>query len=122
MGYVVSAMLVVVAIIHLLPVSGVVSGARLQALYGIPVAEPNVLILMRHRAVLFGILGVYFLAAAFHPPLQPLAFVAGLASVVPFLWLAKSVGEYNAQMARVFRADVVALVALIVGLVAYAMR
>jgi hypothetical protein len=120
-GYVVSAMLVVVAIIHLLPVSGVISGARLQALYGIAVAEPNLLILMRHRAVLFGILGVYFLAAAFHAPLQPLAFVAGFASVIPFLWLAKSVGGYNAQVARVFQADVVALLCLIVGVVAYAM-
>ncbi len=122
MGYVVSAMLVVVAIIHLLPVSGVISGARLQALYGIPVAEPNLLILMRHRAVLFGILGVYFLAAAFHPPLQTLAFVAGFASVVPFLWLAKSVGGYNSQVARVYRADVVALLCLVVGVAAYAMR
>lgn len=122
MEHLVSAMLIVVAIIHLLPVSGVVSGTRLQALYGIHVAEPNLLILMRHRAVLFGILGVYFLAAAFHPPLQPLAFVAGFASVVPFLWLAKSVGEYNVQVARVFQADVVALLCLIVAVVAYAFR
>src|SRR5262245_24666263 len=103
-------MLIVVAIIHLLPVSGAMSGERLRALYGIPVAEPNLLILMRHRAVLFGILGVYFLIAAFYPSLQPAAFVAGFASVVPFLWLAKSVGEYNVQVARVFLADVVALV------------
>ena len=122
MGYVVSAMLVVVAIIHLLPVSGVVSGARLQALYGIPVEEPNLLILMRHRAVLFGILGVYFLAAAFHVPLQPVAFIAGFASVVPFLLFVKSAGEHNAQVARVYRADVVALLCLVVGVVAYAMR
>jgi hypothetical protein len=120
--YLVSAMLVVVAIIHLLPVSGVIGGERLQALYGIPVAEPNLLILMRHRAVLFGVLGVYFLVAAFHSPLQPAAFVAGFASVVPFLWLAKSVGGYNAQVARVFRADVAALLCLIVGAVAYAVR
>ena len=61
-------------------------------------------------------------AVAFLPPPQPLAFVAGFASVAPFLWLAKSVDEYNTQVARVFQADVVALLCLIVGAVAYAMR
>ena len=122
MEYVVSAMLAVVAIIHLLPLSGMLGRERLEALYGIPIAEPNLLILMRHRAVLFGVLGVFFVMAMFDPQLQPAAFVAGFASVVPFLWLAWGAGGYNAQVARVFRADVVALLCLVVGAFAYATR
>ena len=102
--------------------SGVLGRERLEALYGIPVAEPNLLILMRHRAVLFGVLGVFFVVAVFEQQLQVAAFIMGFASVVPFLWLAWAAGGYNAQVARVFRADVVALLCLVVGVIAYAMR
>lgn len=119
MKHLISAMLVVVAVIHLLPLSGVLSSERLTALYGLNFSEPNLAILMRHRAVLFGILGVFFLFAAFQPPLQIAAFVIGFVSVISFLWLAWSVGGYNAQVARVFAADIVALGCLVVGAIAY---
>ena len=118
MRYLVSAMLVVVAIIHLLPLSGVLGTERLTALYGLSFDEPNLAILMRHRAVLFGLLGVFFLFAAFSPPFQTVAFIAGFVSVVSFLWLAWSVGGYSAQVARVVIADIVALVCLIIGVAA----
>jgi len=115
---IVSAMLVVVGIIHLLPLSGALGPERLAALYGLDFAEPNLAILMRHRAVLFGILGTFFVAAAFRPAWQPLALVAGFVSVVSFLWLAWSVGGHNALIARVVLADWMALAALVVGGVA----
>ena len=115
MRYLIAAMLVVVGIIHLLPLSGVLGGERLAALHGLSFSEPNLAILMRHRAVLFGLLGLFFLFAAFHPPLQTLAFIAGFVSVGSFLWLAWSVGGYNAQISRVFAADIAALVCLIIG-------
>lgn len=118
MRHLVSAMLVVVAIIHLLPLSGVLGPERLAALYGVNFAEPNLAILMRHRAVLFGLLGLFFLLAAFKPHLQDIAFVAGFASVLSFLYLAWSGGGYNPQVGRIVAADVVALVCLVVGVAA----
>ncbi len=120
MKYVVSAMLVVVAVIHLLPLSGVLSPARLSALYGISFDDPNLAILMRHRAVLFGLLGAFLLLGTFRPAFQAAALVAGLVSVVSFLYLAWSTGGYNAQLGRVFTADIVALICLIIGAAAYA--
>lgn len=120
MRYLVSAMLAVVAVIHLLPLFGVLGSAQLAELYGISFDEPNLVILMRHRAVLFGLLGSFFLFAAFRPTLQVAAFIAGFASVLSFLYLAWSVGGYNAQVGRVFTADVVALICLVLGAVAYA--
>lgn len=119
MRHLISAMLVVVAVIHLLPVAGVLGGDRLTALYGISLSEPNLAILMRHRAVLFGMLGLFLVVSAFRPSLQPVAFGAGFVSVLSFLWIARSVGSYNAHVARVFAADVVALVCLVVGAAAY---
>ncbi len=119
MAYLVSAMLVIVAIIHLLPVSGVLGGERLMTLYGLSVTGPDLEILLRHRAVLFGLLGLFFLAAAFKPALQGMAFAGGFVSVLSFLYLATSVSGYNAQIGRVFTADLVALVCLVVGSLAY---
>ena len=119
MRHLVSVMLAVVAVIHLLPAVGVLGVARLEALYGIPVQDPNLAILMRHRAVLFALLGVFLLVAAVRPAWQPAALVAGFVSVLSFLALARTVGDTNAQLARVFAADVVALACLVVGAVAY---
>jgi len=120
MRHLVSAMLVIVAIIHLLPLSGVIGSERLASLYGISFDEPNIAILMRHRAVLFGLLGLFMLVAAFKPSFQVAAFVIGFVSVVSFLWLAFSVGGYNAAVGRIVTADIVALACLIVGAAAYA--
>lgn len=115
MRYLVSAMLVIVGVIHLLPLSGMLGSERLATLYGLRFDEPNLEILMRHRAVLFGLLGAMFIFAAFRPAWQTAAYVAGLVSVGSFLYLAWSVGGYNQQVARVFLADVVALACLVVG-------
>lgn len=121
MRHLTTASLLVVGIIHLLPLAGVLGSERLAALYGVAVVEPNLLILMRHRAVLFGILGVFFLVAAFRPRLQWTAFLAGFASVLSFLWLGWSVGGFNGSIARVMVADLVALLCLCVGGVALAL-
>ena len=115
----ISAMLLIVAVIHLLPVVGVIGSSRLSTLYGIDLSEPNLAILMRHRAVLFGLLGAFFVLAAFRPELQPAAFVAAFISIVSFMLLAWLTGGYNARVARIFAGDVVALVALIVAIVTY---
>lgn len=116
---VVTVALLVAAVIHLLPVVGVLGSTRLEALYGLPVTDPNLAILMRHRAVLFGLLGAFLAIAAFRPALQGSAFVAGFVSVLSFLGLAWSTGGYNALVGRVVIADIVALLGLLIGLVAF---
>ncbi len=108
-------MLVLVGFIHLLPLSGVLGAERLDSLYGVSFGEPNLEILMRHRAVLFGLLGVFLIFAAFRLTFRTVAFIAGFISIGSFLWLAWSVGGYNAQVSRVFAVDIAALVCLIIG-------
>lgn len=119
MRYLISITLIITGIIHLLPLSGVLGVERLALLYGTAFDDPNLVILMRHRAVLFGLLGSFFIAAAFKPAWQPLAFAAGFISVISFLWLAWSVGGHNAQIGRVVIADIVALGCLIIGSIGY---
>ena len=122
MKYLVSAMLLVVGIIHILPLSGALGGERLAVLYGIAIDDPNLEILMRHRAVLFGILGSFMIYAAFRSSLQPLAISAGALSVVSFLAFAAG-RDYGDELARIVAADVVAVVCLgIAGLTLAALR
>ncbi|AEG93057.1 hypothetical protein [Ramlibacter tataouinensis] len=112
---VVSCLLAVVGIIHLLPLPGVLGPERLRLLYGIPLDDPNLVLLMRHRAVLFGLLGALLLYAAWRPSLVPLALMAGWASVAAFLVLAALQPGLNAALARVVTADVLAAFCLAVA-------
>ena len=114
----IAGMLIIVGVIHLLPLSGALGPERLNSLYGLDFAEPNLAILMRHRAVLFGLLGLFLIYAALRPALQPLALIAGFVSVVSFLVLAYITGGYNAAVARVVAADWVALACLAAAAVA----
>jgi hypothetical protein len=119
MRYLVSAMLVIVGIIHLLPLSGVLSSERLSTLYGVALDDVNLVILLRHRAVLFGLLGIFLVVAAWQPILQTSAFIAGFISVISFLILAWSSSGYNPLVGRVVIADIVALVCLVIGGIAH---
>ncbi len=107
--------LLTVGIIHLIPLSGVLGPEHLVRLYGAAPSDPSALILMRHRAVLFGIVGGVCVLAAFKPALQWLALILGSVSVVSFLWLAWSTGGFNAHLQRVVVADVLALLCLAAG-------
>lgn len=117
--YVVPASLIVVGVIHLIPLSGALGVGRLNSLYGINIADPDVSILMRHRAVLFGLLGMFCIYAAIKPPLQFIALTAGAVSVGSFLYLAYATGGYNEELRRVFVADLVAAALLAIGFTGY---
>lgn len=112
MRLVVPGVLLLVAFIHALPVMGVLGATRLSALYGVAVDNPDLEILLRHRAVLFGLLAAFLAYAAFHRPLHGSALLAGTVSVASFLVLALSVGHYNAALSTVVRVDALALVLL----------
>jgi hypothetical protein len=122
MNYVLKAALVVVGIIHLLPIIGVLGPERLQALYGVELTDPNLVLLMRHRAVLFGLLGAFILIAAFVPSLQLSALILGAASASAFLVLAATGGPFNPGIARIVAADWIAVAAAVVGSIAYALQ
>jgi hypothetical protein len=122
MRFVVPAVLILVAVIHALPVLGVLGAAKLSQLYGITVQDPNLELLLRHRAVLFGLLAALLAYAAIRPELQRLALVIGSVSVASFLVLAQLSSSYNDALATVVRADWLALALLLVGAVAHVAR
>jgi len=118
MKYVSIVALLVAGIIHLLPVPGVMGVSTLARLYGIEVNDPNTAVLLQHRALLFGVLGVLMLSAIALPWLRVTALAVALFSAASFIVVAMAVGGYNPAIGRVVVADIVASVLLAAGLVA----
>jgi hypothetical protein len=109
-------MLVVVALIHLLPVLGVFGAARMERAYGVSLPGPDLAVLMRHRALLFGLFGAFMLAAAFVPGLQLPALLIALLSAGGFALLAFATPGRNNAITRIAWVDVAAVACALVGL------
>ena len=106
-----TALFLFAAVINLLPGLGVLSAQRLEGFYNVALQDPNLVVLMRHRAVLLAIVGGLLAAAAFQPALRAAAVVAGLASMLSFIALAA--GSSSPELRKVLLVDVVATLALI---------
>jgi len=108
--------LLLAGFINTLPVMGLLGGERLAALYGMDFDDPSLRILMRHRALLFGLLGGAMIAAAFIPHWRVLIALAGLVSMLGFIAITWLEGGGNTAITRVVKADVIASVPLAVAL------
>ncbi len=112
---IVSAALLLVAAIHAIPLVGVLSAARVSSLYGVVVDDANLEILLRHRAVLFGLFSVMTGYCALRPALHGIGLTAAAISVVSFIVIAQNVGGYNDALRTVVRVDVFAAVLVVIG-------
>jgi hypothetical protein len=119
MRFVVPVVLLLVAAIHALPTIGVMGASKLSRLYGFPVTDGSFELVLRHRAVLFGLLAAFLVYAAFKPELHRLGLVAGFVAVGSFLVLAALVSSYSDALATVVRIDWAALALLSIGLGAH---
>jgi hypothetical protein len=117
MEKVITLCLVVVGLINFAPVTGVISAQKLESTYSVTLAGNDLPILMRHRALLFGILGAFILYSAFNPFYQPAAMIMGGASMVGFALLVLGVGGYNEAVGKVFFIDILGILFLLVAVV-----
>lgn len=112
----VAAVLLIVGALNLIPGAGLLGPERLADLYGVTGSDESVLVLLRHRALLLAMLGLFLVLAAFRADWRRPALIAGLLSNVVFVLLTKA-EPTTAEIARVATIDLVALPLLIVGLV-----
>lgn len=102
--------LLVVGVIHVAPITGLLGPRQLASLYGVDVVgDPNLTLLLRHRAVLFGLLGASLMVMAFRPSLHTAALALALVSVASFLWLAAGEPGLSTPVRRVVWIDQLAL-------------
>jgi hypothetical protein len=105
-------LLLIVGLINFLPVVGVLSAAKLSQAYSIDLASNDLIILMRHRALLFGLVGGFVFYSLFMPQFQPAAMLIAAISMIGYLVIMWMVGDYNDSIFKVAIVDMVGIVAL----------
>ena len=112
MKNIITGLFAIVGLINFAPLMGIASDSLLASLYAVEIASPDMSLLLRHRAALFGIVGGYILIAAFKPNHRPVATVMAFASMLSFMALYLIIGPENSKLISVFRIDAVAVVLL----------
>lgn len=113
MDFIISLILLSAAVIHFLPVLGVCGVKTLHQLYGVSLEDQNLIILMRHRAVLFGLVGAFLFYAAFSPEYYKLALSVGIISVGSFIVIALTSNNCNLKIRRTVIIDFILLIGFV---------
>jgi hypothetical protein len=92
-------------------VVGAVAPGRLGASYGIEVRDPDVAVLLRHRAVLLALIGSGLVASAFRLELRSAAIPGAALSMAAYALFVLE-ADVNARQHRIAVADLVLLVLL----------
>jgi hypothetical protein len=112
------AVLVAAGLVHLLPAAGLLGARALERLYGVAIDDADLLLMLRHRALLFGLLGAGLLAAVVVPALRTALLTAGLLSTAGFCLLALPFAELSPALRRVALIDLPLVPALALALYA----
>ncbi len=93
---------------------------KISSSYGIEMPNANYELLLRHRAILFGIIGGIMIYSALTKKYYSLAVCIGFISMISFVVLLKLVnGDVNPELNKVMRVDIVGIVILLIGFVLY---
>ena len=116
MSKAISIIFVLVGLLNFVPVIGVISGAQLESMYAVDLASTDLVVLMRHRAVMLGLIGGLMIYAAFRPALQWLAAMVGLTSMLAFVVLAHLPEAINNKVHNVAFADIFGALAMLIAI------
>lgn len=110
--------LALVAVIHALPVLGIVGDKGLTRLYGDSQLTSGIALLLRHRAAVFATLAGLSIAAIFVETWQVPVLLFALGSVVSFVALWISTRERSPAINRVAYIDLALTPIILAGLIA----
>lgn len=116
MAYLISFLLILVGLINFAPVAGVISADRLSQAYSLSNVDADLAILLRHRALLFGLIGGFLLYSVLVPLYRPAAMTMAAISMVGFLVVMFHQGGYNDALYKVMLADLVGIVLLVIAI------
>lgn len=97
--------LIIVDLINFAPIAGLLGTHKLESAYGITLVSNELIILMKHRALLFGLLGGFILYAAFVPVYQNIAMFMAAPSMTGFAILVLTSDGYNDPLYKVLLID-----------------
>jgi len=87
--------------------------------YGIEIPNMNFELLLRHRAILFGIIGGVMIYSAISKKHYSISVAIGLISMVSFIILYFLINGINSDLEKVMKIDLVAVLILLTGFLLY---
>lgn len=109
-----------VGIVNFIPCLAAILPAKIQTAYGIDLPDANFELLLRHRAVMLGMIGGLMIYAAITKKYYDLATLLGLISMLSFLALYfMGNGLINVEISKVMKIDAIAIVFLVIGYLCY---
>jgi len=107
-------------LVNVLPAALAFLPQRIAKAYGIEVPDVNYELLLRHRAVLFGLVGGLMIYSALTKKHYEVASLIGLVSMISFIVLYFLMGRgVNAELRKVMQIDIGGTIVLAIGLVLY---
>jgi hypothetical protein len=89
---------------------------KISKSYGIEIPNSNYELLLRHRAILFGIIGGLMVYSAIVKKYYELSTIAGLVSMTSFIFLYFLIGkDISQELKKVMIIDLIATVILCIG-------
>jgi heme A synthase len=115
--------LFIAGLINLLPALLAFVPDKISKSYGIEIPNSNYELLLRHRAILFGIIGGLMIYSAIVKKQYEIASTAGLISMISFIILYFLIDkEINTELKKVMMIDVVATVILCMVLTLFLLK
>jgi hypothetical protein len=112
---IVSIIFFIVGIINLFPVVVFFSSAQTVKLYGTQIEGDSLIVLMRHRGILLGLIGLALIFAAVKPDVRIPVLIAAFISKIAFIYLVTTSVTFTPEIKQVAIIDVIAIVLLIVA-------
>jgi heme A synthase len=110
-------------IINILPSLLAFLPDKISKSYGIDIPNSNYELLLRHRAILFGIIGGFMIYSAIVKKYYELSTIAGLVSMASFIILYFLIGkDNNKELKKVLMIDLVATVILCIGFILFLLK
>ncbi len=110
------SLLFLVALINFVPIAGILSLDKINQAYGLAVNDNNLAIVLRHRALVFGLLGGFLFYSLFSPSYQTAAITLTAISMLGYLYFFWSVGNANTALSKVAYADIIGMALLSIAI------
>lgn len=111
----IAVLLLLVALAHAVPTIAFLDASLLTTFYGVRDIDADLEALLRHRALLFGIVAGILALGALRPTCRLLALTVGWLSVGAFIYLAMAIPGTNALVDRVMYIDLGLAMALAIA-------
>ena len=109
-------------IINFLPVMLAFFPEKISKAYGIELPNTNYELLLRHRAIMLGLVGALMIFAAISKKYHSISVTIGLISMVSFIVLYFMINGINIELGKVMKMDIIAIALLSIGFLCYSLK